>query len=54
MSSNNTCDEAREIHWHKALDPGELPSGRVEPVSCDGMPVAITHYDCQSCIATLY
>jgi thiamine pyrophosphate-dependent acetolactate synthase large subunit-like protein/nitrite reductase/ring-hydroxylating ferredoxin subunit len=31
--------------WHKALDPGELPEGRVKPVSCGDTTVAMTHYD---------
>ncbi|WP_135665637.1 thiamine pyrophosphate-binding protein [Halorhabdus rudnickae] len=45
MSANDIGDDPTEIHWHKALDPGELPEGRVEPVTCDGTTVAITHYD---------
>ena len=32
-------------HWHKVLDPGELPEGRVKPVTFDETTVAVTHYD---------
>jgi pyruvate oxidase len=31
--------------WYKALDPDELPEGRVEAVSCGETTVAVTHYD---------
>ena len=33
--------------WHKALDPGELPEGRVKAVSCGGTTVCMTHYEGQ-------
>jgi pyruvate oxidase len=46
MSSDIPSDDAtEERHWHKALDPGELPEGRVKPVTCDETTVAITHYE---------
>jgi thiamine pyrophosphate-dependent acetolactate synthase large subunit-like protein/nitrite reductase/ring-hydroxylating ferredoxin subunit len=34
-----------ELHWHKALDPDELPEGRVKAVTCGGTTVCMTHYD---------
>ncbi|MFB6242515.1 MAG: thiamine pyrophosphate-binding protein [Halobaculum sp.] len=34
-----------DLRWHKALDRGELPEGRVEAVSCGGTTVAVTHYE---------
>jgi thiamine pyrophosphate-dependent acetolactate synthase large subunit-like protein/nitrite reductase/ring-hydroxylating ferredoxin subunit len=36
-----------EVNWHKALDPDELPEGRVKAVTCDGTTVCMTHYDGQ-------
>jgi len=46
MSTDRSPDDTpQERHWHKALDPGELPEGRVKPVTCDGTTVAMTHYD---------
>jgi len=39
-SGESTTDR----QWHKALDPGELPAGRVKPVSCGGTTVAMTRY----------
>ena len=38
-------DTTETIHWHKALDPDELPEGRVTQATCDGTTVAITHYE---------
>ncbi len=35
----------RPTTWHKALDPDELPEGRVTAASCGGTTVAITHFD---------
>ena len=32
-------------HWHKALEPDELPEGRVTAVNCDGTTVCLTHFD---------
>lgn len=31
--------------WYKALDPDELPEGRVKAVICSDDTVAVTHYD---------
>ena len=31
--------------WHKALDPDELPEGRVKPVTCENFPVRLTRFD---------
>jgi hypothetical protein len=31
--------------WHKALDAGELPEGRVTTANCAGTTVCLTHYD---------
>lgn len=46
MSADSPSDETtQEIHWHKALEYGELPEGRVKPVTCDETTVAMTHYD---------
>ena len=36
-----------DLHWHKALDPDELPEGRVKAVTCDGTTVCMTHYEGQ-------
>jgi len=46
MSSKSANDgPANDVTWHKALDLGELPDGRVKPVSCAGTTVAMTHYE---------
>jgi len=34
-----------DLVWHKALDHGELPEGRVTAATCGGTTVAVTHYD---------
>jgi thiamine pyrophosphate-dependent acetolactate synthase large subunit-like protein/nitrite reductase/ring-hydroxylating ferredoxin subunit len=43
--SDDTADGRRELTWHRALPPGELPEGRVEAVSCGGTTVALTHHE---------
>jgi len=44
--ATDPSDRSREpISWHKALDPDELPEGRVTAASCGGTTVAVTHYD---------
>ena len=40
-----SSDADGAIHWHKALDPDDLPKGRVTQATCDGTTVAITHYE---------
>ena len=42
-----SSDADGAIHWHKALDPDDLPKGRVTQATCDGTTVAITHYECE-------
>lgn len=37
--------DGRELVWEKALDPDELPEGRVKPVTCHRMTVCMTHFD---------
>ena len=32
------------IVWRKVLDAGELPEGRVKPVTCDNQTVCMTHF----------
>jgi pyruvate oxidase len=44
MTTDPSSDPT-EVHWHRALDPDELPEGRVKPVTCDGTTVAMTRYD---------
>ncbi|MGW8266324.1 MAG: thiamine pyrophosphate-binding protein, partial [Longimicrobiales bacterium] len=36
-----------KLVWHKALDPGELPEGRVKPVTCETFTVCMTHFQGQ-------
>jgi thiamine pyrophosphate-dependent acetolactate synthase large subunit-like protein/nitrite reductase/ring-hydroxylating ferredoxin subunit len=31
--------------WHKALDPDELPEGRVKPVTCQNFTVCLTRFE---------
>ena len=45
MSADSPPDGAGELEWYKALDPGELPEGRVTAASCGDTTVAVTHYD---------
>jgi len=42
---DSSPENADEIHWHKALEPDELPEGRVTQTTCDGDTVAITHFE---------
>ncbi len=35
---------ARRV-WRKALEPGELPEGRVKPVTCERVTVCMTHFE---------
>mgnify|MGYP006308163247 CR=1 FL=1 len=37
--------QAGELVWHKALDPDELPEGRVKPVTCADTTVAMVRYE---------
>ena len=37
----------KTLVWHKALDQGELPEGRVKPVTLGHHTIAMTHYDGQ-------
>lgn len=34
-----------ELRWHKVLEPGELPEGRVKPVACGRTTVCMTHFE---------
>jgi pyruvate oxidase len=45
MASDSPSDDETEVHWHRALDPDELPEGRVKPVTCDGTTIAITRFE---------
>jgi thiamine pyrophosphate-dependent acetolactate synthase large subunit-like protein/nitrite reductase/ring-hydroxylating ferredoxin subunit len=46
MAADSPPDDGqRNLTWHKALDPDELPEGRVKPVSCNDTTVAMTNYD---------
>jgi thiamine pyrophosphate-dependent acetolactate synthase large subunit-like protein/nitrite reductase/ring-hydroxylating ferredoxin subunit len=44
MSTDSFPDDAGR-HWHKVLDPGELPEGRVKPVTYDETTIAVTHHE---------
>ncbi|MEL7089221.1 MAG: Rieske (2Fe-2S) protein, partial [Planctomycetota bacterium] len=35
------------LTWHKALDPDELPEGRVTTVTLDTTSICVTHHDGQ-------
>jgi nitrite reductase/ring-hydroxylating ferredoxin subunit len=37
--------EARRTVWHKALEPAELPEGRVKTVVCGLVQVCMTHHE---------
>jgi nitrite reductase/ring-hydroxylating ferredoxin subunit len=37
-------NEARELVWHKILEIGELPEGRVMSALCEHLTVRMTHY----------
>ncbi|MFQ5569879.1 MAG: thiamine pyrophosphate-dependent enzyme [Rhodothermales bacterium] len=41
---NHLTDETR-IEWHKVLDHGALPEGRVRPVTCAHTTVCMTHHE---------
>lgn len=43
----NPSDEQTDLIWYKALDPDELPEGRVKPVTCAHVTVCMTHYEGQ-------
>ncbi|WP_199241275.1 hypothetical protein [Halorubrum sp. SS7] len=44
MSRDSTSTGAAgDTNWYKALDPDELPEGRVKAVSCGDTTVAMTH-----------
>jgi len=46
MASSPTDDgSAAERDWHKALEPDELPEGRVLPVTCADTTVAMVRYE---------
>ncbi|OYR81241.1 pyruvate oxidase, partial [Halorubrum distributum] len=45
MSRDTASGGPAGTTWHKALDPDELPEGRVTAVSCGGTTVAMTRYD---------
>ena len=36
---------AEEVRWHKVLEPGELPEGRVKSVSCGLATICMTHFE---------
>ncbi len=36
---------SRKIVWERALDPDELPEGRVKPVTCRHLTVCMTHFE---------
>ena len=36
---------AKEKRWLKVLEPGELPEGRVKPVTCEHTTVCMTHFE---------
>jgi nitrite reductase/ring-hydroxylating ferredoxin subunit len=36
---------SRQLDWHRALVPGELPEGRVKTVAVAGHSFAMTHYE---------
>jgi thiamine pyrophosphate-dependent acetolactate synthase large subunit-like protein/nitrite reductase/ring-hydroxylating ferredoxin subunit len=38
---------AGRVEWYKALDPGELPEGRVKPVTCGHATVCMTRFQGQ-------
>jgi thiamine pyrophosphate-dependent acetolactate synthase large subunit-like protein/nitrite reductase/ring-hydroxylating ferredoxin subunit len=40
-----TASDETQLHWHKALDHGELPEGRVKQTTCHDTTVAMTHYE---------
>jgi len=44
--SSDAADGER-LTWHKAIDHGELPEGRVTAASCGDTTVAVTHFDGQ-------
>lgn len=43
--TSDSPPESSNTSWHKALDPDELPEGRVTAVTCGGTTVCMTHYD---------
>ncbi|KAB1188008.1 MULTISPECIES: thiamine pyrophosphate-binding protein [Haloferax] len=45
--TNESAPDTGDLRWHKALDPNELPEGRVTAVSFGGTTVCMTHYDGQ-------
>ena len=40
-------EDAKGLVWERALAPGELPDGRVKPVTCHHSTVCMTHKDGQ-------
>ena len=37
-------EQDRPLTWHKAMEPDELPEGRVKPVTCHNFTVCMTRY----------
>ena len=46
-SSNSATSQDETLVWLKVLDHGELPQGRVKPVTCQHQTLCITHYEGQ-------
>lgn len=45
MTNDPTTESGeREVRWHRALAPDELPEGRVTAVTIEGTTVCLTHY----------
>ena len=38
-------DDGRELEWHRVLDEGDLPDGRVTTVHAGLRELALVHYD---------
>ncbi len=45
MTTSSEKQSDRRVIWHKVLEPGELPEGRVKPVTCGHQTVCMTHFD---------